>query len=434
MSKITVRGLAQSLTVTQGPVIIGNSGAITAADITDSSATGRAVLTGDAVAGRGVLEVYSEQETLIKINAKFAEVGPMLIPLQEIQAKASCKVATVGNIDINAPLSAIAGIDLFDNERALVWQQTDELENGTYFLIDGYLSRYGRFYNDDLPTFSTLEIQQGAYTGRRFRVTSETATPGTAPMTWELVGRESLGLGTAAPLNVAASGDATAGQVVKGDDSRLTNDRTASGLRTATTVVAISAATAPSAGQTLVATSSTAATWQTPASGGISAADLAGGTLPASLTTLATSGVATLAGLTLTGTYPALSVYYAPYGGGFDFSNLAFMSKYGLNLNKDSAITFSATVYHGVDRDLEIARNGVNRMGIGSYGVWNDAALELGAVRKKAYTVGTLPVAPSAYDQCLVVDALAPAIGSAVVGGGSVAVNVIWISPNWVVI
>lgn len=33
-------------------------------------------------------------------------------------------------------------------------------------------------------------------------------------------------LGTAAPLNVAASGDATSGQVVKGNDSRLTNTRT----------------------------------------------------------------------------------------------------------------------------------------------------------------------------------------------------------------
>lgn len=64
----------------------------------------------------------------------------------------------------------------------------------------------------------------------------------------------------------------------------------------------------------------------------------------------------------------------------------------------------------------------------------NTGTLSLSALNKKPYTVGTLPVAPSAYDQCLVVDALAPAIGSAVVGGGSVAVNVIWISPNWLVV
>lgn len=55
----------------------------------------------------------------------------------------------------------------------------------------------------------------------------------------------------------------TAGTIAQGNDSRFTDDRTASGLRTATTVVAISSATAPTTGQALVATSSTAATWQT---------------------------------------------------------------------------------------------------------------------------------------------------------------------------
>jgi hypothetical protein len=39
-------------------------------------------------------------------------------------------------------------------------------------------------------------------------------------------------------------------------------DRTASGIRTATTVVAVSAATAPTAGQVLTATSGTAANWE----------------------------------------------------------------------------------------------------------------------------------------------------------------------------
>lgn len=48
-----------------------------------------------------------------------------------------------------------------------------------------------------------------------------------------------------------------------GNDSRLSNDRTASGLRSATTVVSVSAATAPTVGQALVAASSTTATWQT---------------------------------------------------------------------------------------------------------------------------------------------------------------------------
>lgn len=69
--------------------------------------------------------------------------------------------------------------------------------------------------------------------------------------------RTTLGLGTAA--TTAATDYATAAQG--------TDDRTASGIRTATGVVAVSTATAPAVGQTLVATSATAATWQTPASG-----------------------------------------------------------------------------------------------------------------------------------------------------------------------
>jgi len=56
----------------------------------------------------------------------------------------------------------------------------------------------------------------------------------------------------------------TSGTFCQGNDSRLSDDRTASGLRTATTIVIISAATAPSAGQVLTASSSTLAAWSTP--------------------------------------------------------------------------------------------------------------------------------------------------------------------------
>lgn len=56
----------------------------------------------------------------------------------------------------------------------------------------------------------------------------------------------------------------TAGTAAAGDDSRFTDDRTASGLRSATTVVSVSAATAPSAGQVLQASNSTTAAWVTP--------------------------------------------------------------------------------------------------------------------------------------------------------------------------
>lgn len=66
---------------------------------------------------------------------------------------------------------------------------------------------------------------------------------------------------------LAAFGTA-AGTFAQGNDARLSDDRTASGIRTATGVVSVSAATAPTAGQVLQATSGTAAAWASPGSGG----------------------------------------------------------------------------------------------------------------------------------------------------------------------
>ncbi len=56
-------------------------------------------------------------------------------------------------------------------------------------------------------------------------------------------------------------------QATAGDDSRLSDDRTADGIRTATTVVDVASAAAPTTGQVLVATSGTAAEWQTASAG-----------------------------------------------------------------------------------------------------------------------------------------------------------------------
>ena len=63
---------------------------------------------------------------------------------------------------------------------------------------------------------------------------------------------------TLANLNAKIS-DAT---LIDTNDSRLSDDRTADGLRTATTIVAIDSSVAPIAGQILVANSSTSASWK----------------------------------------------------------------------------------------------------------------------------------------------------------------------------
>lgn len=88
-----------------------------------------------------------------------------------------------------------------------------------------------------------------------------------APSTLVVGGSNTAGSATSLALSdhlhaLPAFGSAS-GTFAQGNDSRLSDDRTASGLRSASTVVSVSAATAPSSGQALVATSSTAATWQT---------------------------------------------------------------------------------------------------------------------------------------------------------------------------
>lgn len=89
-------------------------------------------------------------------------------------------------------------------------------------------------------------------------------------------------LGLAAVASTASASDITTGTlgiariptgtssstVCIGNDSRLSDDRTASGLRSDTTVVEISSSPAPTAGQVLVATSDISAKWDTLASGG----------------------------------------------------------------------------------------------------------------------------------------------------------------------
>lgn len=66
-------------------------------------------------------------------------------------------------------------------------------------------------------------------------------------------------------LTLSPTYGTTANTICQGNDSRLSDDRTASGLRSASTIISVSAATAPTTGQVLTATSGTIANWQSAA-------------------------------------------------------------------------------------------------------------------------------------------------------------------------
>ena len=185
------------------------------------------------------------------------------------------------------------------------------------------------------------------------------------------------------------------------------NDRTASGLRTATTVVSVSAATAPSAGQTLVATSSTAATWQTPAGGMAIGAPVTGGN------SYRVPYIDTSGNLAQDDNF-----YYAGSA-----LHVPFLIS-APNVNTDNLFFGGTSAIRGVSP---------GRLTVGTVAAIDAGTIELTAIKKKPYTVGTVPLSRVEGDVFEVVDALAPVVFSPVVAGGSVTTDVRWDGTNLIV-
>lgn len=116
------------------------------------------------------------------------------------------------------------------------------------------------------------------------------------PTTSTINGAATVVLATGQSLNIASDGTNYQGTF---------GGRTANALRSATTIVDTSAATAPTSGQVLTATAGTTATWQTPAAGGTGAVGVPCGRL-----TLTTGVPVTTADVT-----GATTIYYTPYCG-----------------------------------------------------------------------------------------------------------------------
>ena len=218
-------------------------------------------------------------------------------------------------------------------------------------------------------------------------------------------------LGTAAARDVPATGDASSVQVMLGSDSRNVNAR------------------APTAHMHPLSDldQSGAALGDNPKWNGTAWVPAAGG------------------GMAIGAPVAGAAAYSVPYidaagnlaqendrikfysGGSLVVTNLSVSSSFATHLVTSIAYTFPI-------QDCFFSRIDVNSVALGSGAPEPDALLSLGGIKKKPLTVGTLPVSPVMYDQRLVVDALAPALGSVLVGGGTSPANVIWISPNWIVL
>lgn len=153
---------------------------------------------------------------------------------------------------------------------------TRVLFNNSAVVGEYVISGSGNVAMTTSPTFVTPAL--GAATATSINGLTVTSSTGTLTIvngsTLATSGANSVTLTSTGPTNVTIPTTGTLATLAGSEtftNKTLTansNNITATGLFSATTTVAVAAATAPSSGQVLTATSSTAATWQTPSGSG----------------------------------------------------------------------------------------------------------------------------------------------------------------------
>lgn len=140
---------------------------------------------------------------------------------------------------------------------------------GSLILCDGTNTELVAFGGAVSGTIDTIDVLQLPQNGLHLRDTDDThdliVNAGS-----NLSANRTLTLTTGdANRTLTLSGDASLSGTNTGDQTSVSgNAGSADALRSATTTINVVAATAPTAGQVLTATSGTAATWQTPSGGG----------------------------------------------------------------------------------------------------------------------------------------------------------------------
>lgn len=145
-----------------------------------------------------------------------------------------------------------------------------------YETVGGLWTLRGRISQTGIPEGGTAGQVLAKTSSTNFAATWQDPTTVGGDITSVTAGAGLSGGGTTGAVTLSANFGSTSGTVAQGNDSRLSDDRIASALRTTTGSVDVHAASAPSTGQALVATGAGIATWQFVTASGTAAGDLSG--------------------------------------------------------------------------------------------------------------------------------------------------------------
>lgn len=141
---------------------------------------------------------------------------------QGIDAKASCKAATTGNISLGG-LQIIDSVVCAAGDRVLVWQQTSAAQNGIYVVASGAWARASDANTWDELISAFTFVEQGTTNGSNGYICTITAggTLGTTPVTWAQfsgAGQINAGTGMTKTGNTLNVNTASSSRIVVGAD------------------------------------------------------------------------------------------------------------------------------------------------------------------------------------------------------------------------
>jgi phage-related tail fiber protein len=214
---------------------------------------------------------YNSTEKKVK-NKKDTSTPIALASIDDVSnrdPKESVRIATTENITLSG-LQTIDGKVLVAGDRVLVKNQNTASQNGIYSVASGSWARTTDA-DDSIKVNCGCEVyvEEGTInaTTHWVLITPNPITLGSTSIAFECAYEAGTGL-TRTKKSLAVNYGTTNDTACIGNDARLSDDRTGAGLRSATTVVSVSGATAPSSGQVLTATANNNATWQTPSASG----------------------------------------------------------------------------------------------------------------------------------------------------------------------